>query len=77
MTNSKPTLSERYAGEVLTDNTKISYFEQCRDCIYKGFELHGEFIDDYNRCCCLAYPDMKPSGIDDGSEQCDNYAKSD
>ncbi len=30
-----PTLAERYANDIMTDNTKIVNFRQCADCVYR------------------------------------------
>lgn len=31
----KKTLSERYADEVLTDNTALNHYSQCKGCIFR------------------------------------------
>ena len=31
----KKTLSERYADEVLTDNTALNHYSQCKGCVFR------------------------------------------
>lgn len=31
----KKTLEERYGNEVLSDNTALNHFSQCKDCIFR------------------------------------------
>lgn len=73
----KKTLEERYGSEILTDNTKIPKYEQCRDCIFRKSEINGKIYDDYRKTCCMifAYPKMKPMQFYDGSARCEFYEK--
>lgn len=61
----KKTLSERYAGEVLSDNT--GQYEQCKDCIFRD-------MDNYKKVVCDMYQ-LKPSGIRKNAENCEYYEK--
>lgn len=71
----KKTLENRYANEVLSDNTVIPKFEQCKNCIFRKITINGKTVDDYRRGSCMMYPSpkMKPLQLKDGSEQCDYY----
>lgn len=70
-------LEERYADEILTDNSKIPKYEQCKNCIFRGLEINGEWISDGNRAICRMYspPKIKPMGIYHGTEVCEYYEK--
>lgn len=71
----KKTLEERLEGDVLTDNTKIPKYEQCRDCIFRKSEINGNVYDDYRKSCCMifSYPKMKPIQFYDCSAKCEFY----
>lgn len=73
----KKTLEERYGSEILTDNTKIPKYEQCRNCIFRKSEINGKTYDDYRKTCCMIfpYPKMKPIQFYDGSARCEFYEK--
>lgn len=74
------TLSERYADEILTDNTQIEYCNQCIDCInwqtYKIRGNNGELFDNqYDRANCSKYPapQVKPDWVINNYGECDYY----
>ncbi len=71
------TLEERYADDVLMDNTKLPKFEQCRDCVFRRIKINGNTIDDYRRGSCAIYPapKMKPMELYRGKEPCEYYEK--
>jgi hypothetical protein len=75
----KKTLSERLENDVLTDNTKIIKFPQCRDCAFRGMEIQGEWIKDGCRSYCKIYgpkdSNGKPDEIYRGTEDCEFYEK--
>lgn len=73
----KKTLEERYGNEVLTDNTKIPKYEQCKDCIFRKIKINGVEIDDYRRASCEIFstPKMKPMEFYHGSAKCEFYEK--
>lgn len=73
----KKTLEERLADDILTDNTKIPKYEQCKDCIFRKSEINGNLYDDYRKSCCMifSYPKMKPIQFYDGSAKCEYYEK--
>lgn len=54
----------RHDKEILTDNTQISYCEQCRECIMWGAN-NDPFMNKYDKANCLMYPnpDHKPGFV--------------
>ena len=61
----------RYEKEILTDNTKINYCEQCKDCILWGF--HGDpYQNAYDKTNCMMYPypDHKPGYVINNQGPC-------
>lgn len=74
----KKTLSERLANDILTDNTQLPpKYIQCKDCMFRKFEIDGVIIDDYSRGICAIYslPEHKPLEFADGSASCELYEK--
>ena len=69
----KKSLEERYGSEILTDNTKIPKYEQCKDCKFRKMKIGDSMIDDYRRSSCMIfpYPKMKPTQVYDGSAKCE------
>lgn len=57
------TLSERYKDEVLTDNSKFSFYEQCKDCKFR--DDGTIYSSDYRKGFCQKYPfpNIKPDGV--------------
>lgn len=68
----RKTLEERLADDILTDNTKIPKYEQCKDCMFRFIRINGSLVDDYRRCGCLIF-EMKPIQFYDGSARCEYY----
>lgn len=66
----KKTLDERYSNEILTDNTRLSKYEQCRDCIFR--DDGTPFSNRYDKGCCqkFPYPGFKPMGIMKNTLKC-------
>lgn len=71
------TLEERLEGDILTDNTKIPKYEQCKDCMFRKSEINGIMYDNYRKSCCMIfpYPKMKSIQFYDGSAKCEFYEK--
>lgn len=71
----KKTLEERYADEVLSDNTQFEKYRQCKDCIFR--DDGTVYSNHYTKSSCrmYPYPKFKPLAVMDGSEQCDYYEK--
>lgn len=69
----KKSLEERYGSEILTDNTKIPKYEQCKDCKFRKMKIGDSMVDDYRRSSCMIfpYPNMKPTQFYDGSAKCE------
>ena len=63
---------ERYENEVLTDNTQISYCEQCEDCKHWG---NGDDPrrNAYDKASCDKYPfpGIKPDWVINNYGECD------
>ena len=62
---------ERHENEILTDNTKIHYCSQCRDCSYWG---NGDaFSNRYDKSCCDIdpYPGIKPDAVIHNTGTCE------
>lgn len=65
----------RYDNERLTDNTKIKYCTQCRDCLFWGNDDAFSNRFDKTSCDMYPYPDFKPEGIINNTEKCVYYTK--
>ena len=65
------TFEERYEDELLTDNTKVNYCEQCKDCINWG-KSGTPWDNQYDKSCCEAYPypKFKPNGVINNQTPC-------
>ena len=61
-------------NEVLTDNTKINYCKQCKDCAYWG-NGQDPFSNAYDKCSCDFYPfpSMKPSDVIHNRAKCEYW----
>lgn len=57
-------------GEVLTDNTKINYCEQCKDCVHWGNDEDDYFTNEYDKASCDMY-ETKPIYVLDNSGECE------
>lgn len=71
----KETLTERHSNEKLTDNTKISYCEQCEKCMFWG---NGSvFSNKYDKSSCdqYPYPASKPSYVINNTGDCAFFAR--
>ena len=53
-----------YQDEILTDNTKISYCEQCKDCTLWGIG-DDPYQNQYDKANCAMFPnpDHKPGYV--------------
>lgn len=66
---SKP-VSEVHADEILTDNTKIHYCKQCKQCVFWG---NGDaFSNKYDKSSCdqYPYPAIKPTYVINNTGKC-------
>ena len=65
---------ERYKDEILTDNTKISYCEQCADCKHWG-NTDDPYSNAYDKTCCdkFPFPSIKPSWVRNNELECDEF----
>lgn len=55
----KPTLEERYADDILTNNEALNHFSQCKDCIFRDKTFGNDC--GYNKCVCRIYGRMTAS----------------
>lgn len=49
----KKSLEERYADEVLSDNTQIEKYRQCKNCIFR--DGGTVYSNHYQKGCCRMY----------------------
>lgn len=64
--------------DILTDNTKIAYCEQCETCGLWGNDPEDPFSNEYDKgyCDMFPYPDnAKPIGVVNNVEECPFYEK--
>lgn len=58
--------------DILTDNTKINYCEQCKNCINWN-DKNEPFSNAYDKAFCDIFPypdDKKPFGVINNTEDC-------
>lgn len=69
------TLEERYADDILTDNTGIENCKQCKACLFR--DDGTPYSNDYRKSCCemFPYPGMKPLGVINNKENCEYHVK--
>ena len=51
----KKTLEERYADEMLTDNSALNHYSQCKDCIFRDKRIIFGEEGGYDKCVCHIY----------------------
>lgn len=66
-------ISETHKDEVLSDNTKIKYCKQCKDCSFWGNS--DAFSNAYDKSSCdqYPYPMSKPSFVINNSGKCNFF----
>ena len=62
-------LEDKWKDDILTDNTSLNKYEQCKDCKFIGGDV---FSDRYDKGCCrkFPYPKCKPTKIMLNKEKC-------
>lgn len=65
----------RYDNEILTDNSALNKYRQCKDCIHTPGDDVWSNAYDKGSCAMYPYPEIKPNFIFDGSKECDFYEK--
>ncbi len=67
----KLSFEERYADEILTDNTALDECRQCKDCAFR--DDGTVWSNHYQKACCEIYqhPGFKPIGVMLNKEICD------
>lgn len=65
---------DRHENEILTDNTKISYCEECEFCRFWG-NGNDPYSNEYDKTCCdkYPYPGIKPDWVRHNYGDCDYY----
>lgn len=71
-------LYEKYSDDILTDNTQIPKYEQCKDCKHQNDGT--VWSNAYYKGYCAKYPREKfpkgkPHGVFTGAEKCPQYEK--
>lgn len=51
----KKTLSERYANEVLTDNSALNHYSQCKGCVFRDKRVIDGEEHGWNKSVCRMY----------------------
>jgi len=62
----------RHQEEILTDNTSISYCEQCADCKHWG-NSDNPHTNAYDKASCDKYPQCKPLWVINNELECDEF----
>lgn len=75
MPEQKKSIEDRYADEVLTDNTALDKYRQCKTCAFR--DDGTVYSNHYQKGCCqmYRYPNFKPSGVMLNTEFCEFYMK--
>ena len=60
----------RWYDEQMTDNSKIEYCKQCKNCKY--WNGGDAYSNDYQKTCCAVYPypSMKPMSVIENKGDC-------
>lgn len=64
----------KWDDEILTDNTKIEYCKQCKDCIYWGADNYSNAYDK-SSCMIYPFPACKPQFVIRNTGDCQYKAK--
>ena len=51
----KKSLEERYADEILTDNSALNHYSQCKNCAFRDKRLIGGEEYGYDKSVCRIY----------------------
>ena len=67
-------VTDLHADEELTDNSKIDYCIQCKDCAFWG-NSDDPFTNAHDKACCdqYPYPAMKPLSVINNEGKCTVY----
>lgn len=77
MKKKEKTLEERYSDDILTDNTALKKYQQCKNCLFrdrttvKGVECGWQ----KGNCEMFIYPDFKPDDVMRNLEPCEYHEK--
>lgn len=69
----KKTLTERMLEETLSDNSKVEYCKQCKDCLFRSDGT--VWSNHYTKASCqiYKYPGMKPFRVINNNGLCEYY----
>lgn len=77
MAKNEKSLTERHMEEVLTDNTALNKYAQCKDCLFRDrTAVDGEEVGwQKGMCAMFEYPDFKPDAVMRNREKCEYHEK--
>ena len=77
MSKEKKTLEERYADDILTDNTALDKYQQCKTCLFRDRTAVKGIECGYQKgnCEMFEYPDFKPDDVMRNRANCEYYEK--
>ena len=70
-----PTLEERYANDILTNNAVLNHYSQCKTCFFRDKTTVNGKECGWNKGCCgiFEYPNFKPHDVMVNRIECDYY----
>ena len=77
MSKGNKTIYERYADDILTDNSSLNKYSQCKKCIFRDkTTVSGEECGWEKGCCRMyPYPKFKPNDVMLNKVECEYYEK--
>lgn len=68
-------VTELHEDELLSDNTKMEYCKQCKECAFWGNS--DAFSNQYDKSSCdqFPYPVSKPSYVINNTGKCEVFVK--
>ena len=77
MTEDKQTLEERLLNDILTDNSSLNQYAQCKDCFFRDKTIVNGTECGWKKGMCriYEYPNDKPNGVACNRDECDFYEK--
>lgn len=67
-------VTKRHYNEILTDNSKIGYCNQCKSCAFWGSDVWSNKFDKAN-CDMYPYPDHKPTKVLNNTGRCEYFVE--
>ena len=77
MDKEKQTFEERYANDILSNNTALNHYSQCKDCVFRDLtKVNGKECGYYKgNCDMFPYPQTKPKEVYNNTDMCEFYEK--